>query len=331
LLDSCSKELGIKVIDLKDDFEKYPNQVFFDYDEHLNKEGHKAVANSISRNLKKFGIYSDSRLLHTFLSGDRYPRANNLGKIYFQSMCEGNFELFEADTSFKNIRRLTFNDVDEFHPVPSPTDNVVAFTEGDQNSNRTRVVLMNINTGVREYVLDNNYYSSIPSFSPDGKFIALCYWKFEGQENKISHTNIIIKNIKSEVFKIITDNNYENWRPIFSPDGNNIFFISNKFGNYDIFETNINDGKEIQITNTLYDEWDPFISPDGKKIIYSAKKDGNWDLFELSLINNLVKQLTFTKGNEWDPIYLNNKIIFAGEFGMLGGIFELHLSPAQVK
>ncbi len=316
-LDSCAQKLNIKVIDLKPSFENNPKQLFFDYDEHLNLEGHKEIAQSVSNWLIANGENTRYKLLHSFFAGDRYPRANK-NKVFFQSICDGNYELFSADKKFDNIVRLTYNDIDESHPVPSPNGKFIAFTEGDIGTNQTKVVLMNLESQTREYILPDNYFCSIPAFSNDGNLIALCAWNYN--KGSMTNSNIVLKNLVTNKFYYIIKNNFENWRPVFSKDDKELIFISDKEGNYDIFQFDMVNNIETQITNSSYDEWDPFPSMDKSKIIYSAKVEGNWDLFEYYFKEQKNIRLTKSLGNEWDASYLNDEIIFAGEFGLFGGL-----------
>ncbi len=321
-LDSCAHQLNIKLIDLRTNFETNPKQLFFDYDEHLNLEGHKEVAHSLSKWLNDNGVFSRYKLLHSFFAGDRYPRFNK-NRIFFQSICDGNLELFSSDINFSNIIRLTYNDIDEFHPVPSPDNKFIAFTEGDLRTNHTKVVLMDLRTGAREYVLPGNNFSSIPTFSNDGKYLAFCEWHGINDGSKITHSNIMIKNLITNECNYVIKNAHENWRPFYSLNDRKLLYISNENGNYDIFQYNMDNKTKTQITHTPYDEWDPSYSEDNNKIIYSAKKDGNWNLFEFSFSDSKSIQLTFSIGNEWDAIYYKKEIIFAGNFGLFGGIIKI--------
>lgn len=77
---------------------------------------------------------------------------------------------------------------------------------------------------------------------------------------------------------------------------NNIVFISNKDGDFDIYS--MNNGKDIiKLTDNkvsdLYPQWS-----DGK-IIYNSKESGNWDIWIMDKDGSNKKQLTVDKSNEY--------------------------------
>jgi dipeptidyl aminopeptidase/acylaminoacyl peptidase len=86
-----------------------------------------------------------------------------------------------------------------------------------------------------------------------------------------------------QVRQLTTGNHYEHsieW----SPNGEEIVFVSNRepnedqFFNYDILTVKVSDGSLRRLTATENAEYRPRWSPDGKKIVYQATKRGLTDL-----------------------------------------------------
>lgn len=326
LKEKC-KEFKINYLDLTESYINAKGQVFFEYDEHLNVLGHLETAKALKDFLEKKGVTTSFEILSTNLTGDRYPTFfDEDRKILFQSYRHNNIEIFIADSILRNEKRLTFNDIDESHPDIDRSQSFLVFTEGDQIKLKTKVVLLNLKTGVREYVTySKGEYGAIPRFYDAGKKIVYVSWQADKSNNLFRGTQICTYDIHSKNKTMLITNSYENWRPVISEDGERLVYISKREdSSYDLYLFSILDKTEVKLTNTTYDEWDPNFSEDGKKIIYAAYKNENWDLFEISLIEREVKQLTNTIGNEWDPTYsIAGEIIFAGEFGLVDGIYKL--------
>jgi len=55
----------------------------------------------------------------------------------------------------------------------------------------------------------------------------------------------------------LTDNNADDWLPIWSPDGSKIAFMTNRDGNYEIYIMNSDGSGVTRITNNYAEDWDP--------------------------------------------------------------------------
>ena len=129
-----SQTMNIELIDLLVPLREASDDVFFSYDEHLSPFGHRLMAEQIAQHVSGNSKTSPT-LMSNELVGDRYPMLSQDGRyIMYQSLRDGNMELFIADRGFRNETRLTFNDVDESHPMLSQDNTTIVFTQGDQES-----------------------------------------------------------------------------------------------------------------------------------------------------------------------------------------------------
>ena len=327
-LSNLAKENKVKHIDLLNDFVNSDKTLFFDFDEHLTIEGHQEIAKSLWKFLDKTPNKAKSDLLSTLNVGDRYPLfsiQNN--DLFFKSWRDGNMELFKSDSLLQNIQRLTWNKIDELHPWPSPNGQQLVFTEGDQAQNNTKIVIMDIDGSNRKYVTnESNTFGAIPSFNYIGDKITYAVWHI--MDGKYTNPYIVVQHLQTDEKTVITTDEFESWRPIFSPDERKLYYIAkDKNDQFDIYEYSFDSNKIINLTQSDYDEWDPSISRDGKRIVYAARKNDNWDLMLLDLENNTRTQLTNTKGNEWDPSFspCGNYIYFAATYGLRNGVFRMTL------
>src|SRR5215813_810117 len=96
--------------------------------------------------------------------------------------------------------------------------------------------------------------------------------------------HIFIADLASGNVQQVTQGNHYEHSIDWSPDGQELLFVSNRepnedqFFNYDIFALKIADGSIRRLTATENAEYRPRWSPDGKTIVYQATKRGLTDL-----------------------------------------------------
>ena len=294
-LDSLCSNHHIKHLDLLSDFTNIESDLFFQYDEHLNINGHQQIATSIFNflNQKKKKIYKQT-VISLLNQGDRYPNfaLNDCNNLVYQSFRDGNMEIFISDSLMGNPKRITWNKVNEIHPSISPDGKRIIFTEGNQAENETKVVVMNIDGGERKYITnEKNTYGSIASFNSDGSKITYAEWQKDKKSGLLSNPFIVIYDFQNQTKTVITNDNFEHWRPIFSLDDKRLFYISKEDNNqFDVFEHSLITNQKRNLTKTDYEEWDVALSHDGKYLAYAGNKDGNWDLFLLELETSKLRE-----------------------------------------
>lgn len=120
-----------------------------------------------------------------------------------------------------------------------------------------------------------------PAVSPDGKYLAFASTK------NAPKPDIYIKPVAGTVMTQLTSDPAGDLQPVFSPDGQQIAFVSDRTGSWDIFVMDINGRNVRQLTDDPAAEFYPTFSPDGKKIAYSrynAQTD-SWEIWLLYIDN----------------------------------------------
>ena len=90
--------------------------------------------------------------------------------------------------------------------------------------------------------------------------------------------HIFIADVQSKSVRQLTEGNYYEHSIDWSPDGNEILFVSNRgpdpdrFFNYDVFAVNVSSGAIRRLTDTKSAEYYPRWSPDGKSVAFSGTK-----------------------------------------------------------
>lgn len=324
LIKRLSEEIGFSVIDTYDKLNDGDGFPFFEKDEHLSKAGHEKVAKII------YDEYQYDAHTYTYVSSqntsDRYPTyMRHTQSILYQSFVNGSFQVLMMDSVYQKIPLLPFTSENVIHPVLSPDGKWLAYTEGDQETGRTNVVLYNTENQIVRYITEGeNEYGAIPSFNATGQYIAYPSWR--GERKRFSNPVIVLYNIQTGEKQTLTEDDYESWRPVFHPTAPLLYFITKAYQQeFAITSLNLCTNEKKIVVKEKYNIWDPAISPDGNWMLFSGYKDNNWDIFLYDFKEETHVQLTYTKGDEWDAVFGvdENDIWFGGVFGMNNGIYNL--------
>lgn len=112
---------------------------------------------------------------------------------------------------------------------------------------------------VATYAESNPLWMRYPSISPDGKTIV---FSFKGDIYKVA--------ANGGTATPLTTNAAYDFKPIWSPDGTEIAFASDRNGYFDIYVMPINGGKATRVTFHSGNETPNSYTPDGKNILFTA-------------------------------------------------------------
>lgn len=215
-------------------------------------------------------------------------------------------DLFLADAKTGTIlRKLTSqvanSHIDDFNFIESagtwsPDSKQFAFSIFSKGRNQMLIVNASNGSTVLQASMGEVESFSNLTWSPNGKDIAFS-GMIEGQSDIFSY------NLDTKVVTRVTNDEYSDYAPNYSPDGSKIVFSSDRVaiagGNtnavnpinltiYDIASKTLSSIPVFPGANNL----NPQFSGDSKRVFFLSNRDGFRNLYEYNLVDNSVKQLT---------------------------------------
>ncbi len=207
---------------------------------------------------------------------------------------------------YGRIYELVISDYDGYnkHTVLRQSDNPIA-TPSWSNDGRyivyssysggsMGVYTLEIATGKVTRITNFKGINSSPSFSPNGKEIALALSKGYSDQ-----TNIYILNLATKALKRITINGI-NTAPKFSPKGQSIVFTSDRDGRPNIYVAPVNSRypQSSKLSSRIYQGYEPNYTPDGKDIVFmDQSRSSGTQIADFNLANGSVTNITNGKSD----------------------------------
>lgn len=183
--------------------------------------------------------YSTTKQITATAETENNPCFSKDGKkLYYASERDGKWDIYvsslvrEEDPGFANAtllkeeKLIKDNKYERTLPVISPDGKSLAFVQ-----DRDKLMVMDIESGkVRQVTDGSKHYSTTGSmdfsWSPDGKWFALGYTA-NGHD---PYSDIALVNVATGEITNLTQTGYFDSMPIWSPDGNVILFVTDRYG-----------------------------------------------------------------------------------------------------
>jgi Tol biopolymer transport system component len=154
----------------------------------------------------------------------------------------------------------------------------LVYMEGSAVSAGYSIVQIDREGAISPLIEDLGVYWT-PAMSPDGRRLA-----FDASTDG-GNGDIWVEDLDLGIRARLTFDEADDSRPVWSPDGEWIYFTSNRGESYDIFRVAA-DGSEqpAQITETDLDQFPDSVTPDGKTLVYTEfNAEGDTDLMTLPI------------------------------------------------
>ena len=178
----------------------------------------------------------------------------------------------------------------------SPEGNQYALTTFSKGDNKLMIFNVENNKRILLKGFDQLDALNNPVWSPNGEHIV-----FTGLKN--GQSDLYRYDIQSEKLTQLTNDDYSDLHPEFSPDGNTIVFISDRgpetdfenvtFSSYYLTTYNIESG-DIDVLEIFpgANNTNPHFSPDGSSIYFVSDRDGFYNLYDYNIENESIFQLS---------------------------------------
>ena len=113
--------------------------------------------------------------------------------------------------------------------------------------------------------------------------------------------------------QFLTENDVPDESPAWSPDGNQIAFVSALTEDYEIHVMDADGSNVRRLTVSPREDWQPSWSPDGKHIVFASLRTGDWEIYVMDSDGANIRQLTESPGVDWTPDWSpdGQRIVFA--------------------
>jgi TolB protein len=160
-------------------------------------------------------------------------------------------------------------------PAWSPDSRQLAYVSFEGNV--STIFVQTLRTGNRIKVSSRAGINGAPAFSPDGRQLVLTLGGVDG------NLDIHILDLGSRQLKRLTTNRAIDTEGSWSPDGQMIYFTSDRGGSPQVYRISVNGGSPERITFEGSYNARPRLSPDGKKLAMVTLDRGNYRIGLLDL------------------------------------------------
>ena len=168
-------------------------------------------------------------------------------RIAFSSSQSGDPEIYVADSSGRNLKRVTTSPGPDVSPCWNPkTGSQIAFVSG--RSGLPQIFTME-SDGTNAQRMTDQGYSVSPAWSPNGQFLAFSWMRKYGP-GAPGAQDIYIMDIVSKQWVQLTHDGGRNDFPSWSPDGRHIVFQSTRSGSEQIWTMLADGSNPKQLTTS---------------------------------------------------------------------------------
>lgn len=197
----------------------------------------------------------------------------------------------------------------------------------DQETSSEDIFIKDLATGNNKQ-LTNSGNNQYPTWSPDGSKILFVSFT---QENLY---DIYIMDKDGNNKTAIMNTTANEREADYSPNGNEVVFISDKDGNDEIYKINLQTKNVTRLSNSALDEAFPKWSPSGDSIVFVSIVDGGrTQVYTMDAKGDNLKELTkFTlEGFDRDPVWCPDESCIIFTRWTSGKLIRLELSTGELS
>src|SRR3569833_1337707 len=220
-----------------------------------------------------------------------------------------NYQLVIADSDGENQRKVLESRYPIMSPAWSADGQWLAYVSFE--ARRSAVYVQQVRTGERSRVSARAGINGAPSFSPDGKRLALTLGGTGG------NLDIYVLDLSTQKLQPVTDDPAIDTEAVWSNDGQSLYFTSDRAGGPQIYRVGVKQGdRPKRITFGGSYNARPRLSPDGTQLAMVTLDGGNYRIAVQDLASHTVRVLSKGRQDE-SPSYAPNgaMLIYSGSDG----------------
>ncbi|HXS29080.1 MAG TPA: Tol-Pal system beta propeller repeat protein TolB [Steroidobacteraceae bacterium] len=195
------------------------------------------------------------------------------------------FQLVVADADGANPHVVLDSRQPVMSPSWSPDGNWLAYASFENR--RESIYVQQVRTGERRLVSARLGANTAPSFSPDGRKLALTLGGSDG------NLDIFVLDLATQQLTRITDDPAIDTEPVWAPDGRSLFFTSDRGGGPQIYQVGLGPGaRPKRITFEGSYNADPSVSPNGAQLAMMTQDGGSYHIAIMDLASSTVRVLS---------------------------------------
>ncbi len=239
------------------------------------------------------------------LTGDKGVAATRIAYITKTgSTTAARFTLWVADADGEGASAALSSAEPIISPAWSASGAQLAYVSFE--SRKPVVYVHEVASGRRRVVANFKGSNSAPAWSPNGQNLVVTLSRDGG-----SQMFVISASGAGEPRRLSSSSSIDT-EAVFAPDGQSIYFVSDRGGSPQIYRMNLNGGLAQRVSFSGNYNISPAISPDGNKLAFISRVGGAFKLVLQDLASGVVTPLTDTGSDESPSFSANSKqIIYA--------------------